>query len=82
MMPLFASNTWTPAHGGTSDVKQPASSTGTMTGMSLAMQTDMSSSPNPGAIWTTPVPSSVSTKSASRTRNAFSVFSKNGKSGV
>jgi hypothetical protein len=38
----------------------------------------MSSSPKPGAMCTTPVPSAVSTNEPARTTNAFGVFAKNG----
>ena len=69
----LASNTWTPTHGATSAVYWPCSSIGTMVGMPLALLAIWSSSPKPGAMCTTPVPSSIVTKSAPRTRNACSV---------
>ena len=59
MMPLLASKTWTPAKSGTSAVKRPDWSTGTTIGMPAASHARWSSSPNPGAMWTVPVPSSL-----------------------
>ena len=46
---------------------------GTTVSMPLALHTVWSSSPWPGDMWTTPVPSSVDTKSAASTRNALGV---------
>ena len=70
MMPASASLTNTPAQGVTSAVKRASSSTGMITGRSLAWPTIMSSAPKAGAMWTMPVPSSVATKSAAMTRQA------------
>ena len=57
----LASNTCSPAHGGTSPVYRPCSSIGTIVGIPAALAAIWSSSPKPGAKWTTPVPSSVAT---------------------
>ena len=70
MMPASASLTNTPAQGVTSAVKRASSSTGMITGRSLAWPTIMSSAPKAGAMCTMPVPSSVATKSAAMTRQA------------
>ena len=61
MMSALASNTCTPANVGTSAVKRPCSSIGQIVGMPTALHTIWSSSPKPGAMCTTPVPSSVLT---------------------
>ena len=54
MMPLLASNTLTPDQSATSSVNRPWSSTGTTTGTPWASAACWSSSPKPGAAWTTP----------------------------
>ena len=58
----FASKTFSPAQSATSAVNLPSSSTGTTTGMPAARHSSRSSSPKPGAMCTTPVPSAMSTK--------------------
>ena len=69
----LASKTCTPTHGGTSAVYRPCSSIGTIVGMPAALAAIWSSSPKAGDMCTTPVPSSVVTKSAPRTWKARSV---------
>ena len=59
-----------------------AAMTGTTIMIPLSRHTRWSSSPKPGAMWTTPVPSAVSTKSSASTRKAFFASLKYGKSGV
>ena len=76
MIAVLASRTFSPAHSGTSSVKRPLSSTGTTRAMSFSSPTFWSSSPNPGAMCTTPVPSETSTQSAASTRKAFGVSAK------
>ena len=81
MMPALASKTCMPAKSLTSPVNRPRSSTGQSTGMPAASQARWSSSPNPGAIWTMPVPSSTATKSSPRTTKAPGVSEKYANSG-
>ena len=71
MIPALASNTFVPAQSATGSVNRPRSSTGTASPMAmpLASHTSWSSAPKPGAMWTIPVPSAVSMKSAASIRN-------------
>ena len=57
----LASKTCMPAHGAISAVYRPCASIGAIVSMPLALPTAWSSSPCPGDMWTTPVPSSVDT---------------------
>ncbi len=82
MMSGLASNTLTPAHSATSAVNWPFSSTGTTRAIPSASHTRWSSSPNPGARWTTPVPSVVSTKSPASTRKLAGLSAKYPNRGV
>ena len=61
MIGTFASNTCKPSYGGTCAVNLPWASTGLTTSIPAASVTALSSSPNAGAMCTTPVPSSVVT---------------------
>ena len=49
----------------------PFSSTGWTIGILYCRQIALSSSPNAGAVWTIPVPSSAVTKSANKNWNEF-----------
>jgi len=53
---------------GASSVNRPASSTGRYAGHPSRRPSSRSSAPKPGAMCTTPVPSSIETKSAPTTR--------------
>ena len=57
----FASNTCIPVYGGTVASNSPRVFTGTTASMPAASVTTLSSSPNAGAMCTSPVPSSVVT---------------------
>ena len=72
----LASKTWRPSKSGTSAVNRVRSSTGQTTSMPAAAQAIWSSSPKPGAMWTTPVPSSVVTNSPARTTKALGASAK------
>ena len=84
MIPALASNTLVPAHPDTGSVNRPRSSTGTASPMAmpLASHTSWSSAPKPGAAWTMPVPSAVSTKSPASTRKASVRWAKKSNSGT
>ena len=84
MISGLASNTFSPAHGPTWSVNRPRPSTGTTCpmGMPAASQVVWSSSPKPGAMWTTPVPSEAPTKSAPRIRKASVLSAKKSNIGV
>ena len=57
--PLASLSTLVPANGPASAVRLPASSTGQSTGRPYALPVLKSSTPWPGAVWTSPVPVSV-----------------------
>ena len=61
MMSRLASKTSLPLYSGTSEVNLPSASTGMTRSMPYFWQVSISSSPNAGAWWTIPVPSSVVT---------------------
>jgi hypothetical protein len=63
-------------------VNRVCSSTVTTVGIPAAWQAFWSSSPNAGAMWTTPVPSSVDTKSPASTWKAFGVSARKSNIGV
>jgi hypothetical protein len=81
MIGLFAAKTCCPAYGATSSVNRPWESTGTTGSIPAASVAFLSSSPKAGARWTTPVPSSVVTKSAASTRCAPARPAKNSNGG-
>src|SRR5713226_5888016 len=62
----FASLTWSPVYFPASGVKCPDPSTGERTGSPFRWPTSKSSSPCPGAMWTSPVPSVIVTYSELR----------------
>ncbi len=66
----FASKTSIPAYSSTGHVNFPSGPTGITASMPSRSVTSLSSSPKAPALWTSPVPSSVETKSATTTRCA------------
>src|SRR5262249_15433262 len=75
-----ASKTCSPSYAGTREVNLVWSSTVTTVGIPAALHTAWSSSPKAGAQWTTPVPSSMVTKSAVSTWKALGPASSTRKS--
>ena len=65
---VLVSRTRWPASQGTAAVNRPSGPTGLRVGRSFSRPTCRSTSPKAGARWTTPVPSSASTKSPATTR--------------